>query len=151
VLERIRRYHSTSDYKAAPGWKINDPEKPVFLSVHGTALSVGSVYKSIKSAWKRINGVQGKVSPHSLRHTTAYSMLQSEMGEDLHDKLLIIKGMFGHNSIRTTEIYCSIPLAVMESINSRREVRVRYQEAEQIYQFTYLPMSKNTERRGHCR
>lgn len=149
MLARIRRYHATPEYKLARNWKMNDPEKPLFLNVKGEALSKSSIYKAIKSAWKRQGGVATEASPHRLRHGTGYSVLRSELGGELLDNLLILKGMLGHENIKTTEIYSSIPFVVLRRLAQGNEIRARYEEAEQIYELTYLPNYKNTEKRGH--
>lgn len=148
MLARLQRYHSTPEYKLARSWNLYDPEKPVFLNVKGEPLSKSSVYKTIKSAWIRQGGAPEKASPHRLRHGTAFSVLRSEFGRELLDNLLILKGMFGHEDIKTTEIYSQIPIVVMQFLASRQDIRLRYEEADQIYQLTYLPGYKHIEKRG---
>ncbi|MDQ3801446.1 MAG: site-specific integrase, partial [Acidobacteriota bacterium] len=132
------------EYRRAARWRVTDPEKPVFLNTKSEELSYSSVYKSIKRAWKRSgnSSAEADVSTHWLRHTTAYSVLRSELGATWQDKLLILKGMLGHNSIKTTEIYCSIPVVVMHSIN-RPDGRPLYEEAAEIYRSTYLPPAQS--------
>lgn len=148
VLARVQRYHQTIQYQSAKGWAMNDLEKPVFLNIHGEKLTSNSFYCGIKFAWKRQGGDPSDVSPHRLRHGTGYSVLRGEFGNDLQDRLLILKGMYGHNHIKTTEIYCSIPLVVLESLNNNLKNKPRFEEADEIYRLTYLPAYKNTSKRG---
>ena len=148
MLARIRRYHATVSYKLAKNWKLNDPNKPVFLNVFGEELSKSSVYKNIKAAWKRQGGDLSEVSPHRLRHGTAYSVLQSELGKELLDNLLILKGMLGHENIKTTEIYSSIPIIAARGLCQKKNVKFRFEEADEIYQKTYLPAYKNNRKLG---
>lgn len=153
MLARVRRYQSNQSYVFAAGWSMFDPHKPVFLNTHGDALTVDSVQKAIKAAWVRQGRNKDEMSPHRLRHGTAYSVLQSEFGKELLDNLLILKNMLGHESIRTTEIYTSIPINALRSLAGKQQVRLKYEEAQQIYDATYLPARLHRERRGHgkCR
>lgn len=151
VLARLRRYHATLEYSLAKGWSIFDPEKPVFLNVHGQELTVGSVQKGFRAALIRQGRDPREVSPHRCRHGTGVSILRSELGKDLLDSLLIVKSAFGHEDIRTTEIYTSIPIAALKSLSGRIQVQLKYAEAQQIYDATYLPQRGNKERRGHRR
>lgn len=148
MLARIRRYHSTPEYRLAKDWDVYDPDKPIFLNVNGEALSKHSIYDGVKTAWKRQGENPSEIYPHRLRHGTAYSVLKSELGKELLDNLLILKGMLGHESIKTTEIYSSIPIVVLQSLTACQEVKFRYEEADEIYRVTYLAAYKNTQKRG---
>jgi site-specific recombinase XerD len=149
MLARVRRYHASLGYKLNKRWRMYDEEKPVFLSVNGMRLTPDSVFKFIDEAWKRQGGSPATVSPHRLRHGTAYSVLRSELGKTLLDKLLTVKSMFGHERITTTEMYADIPVAVLESLCGDRQAKIKHVEAEEIYQATYLPEHKHVEKRGH--
>jgi len=149
MLARVRRYHASLGYKFNKEWRMSDVEKPTFLNVHGAKLTRDSVYSGIKDAWARQTGDPTIMSPHRLRHGTAYSVLQSELGKRLHDKLLVIKNMLGHEHITTTEIYTSIPVAALEALCANQEAKIKYAEADEIYQATYLPAHKHVEKRGH--
>jgi integrase/recombinase XerD len=151
VLARVRRYQSNQSYVFAEDWSMSDPDKPVFLNTHGKELTVDSVQKAIKAAWVRQGRDKNGISPHRLRHGTAYSVLQSEFGKELLDNLLILQSMFGHESIRTTEIYTSIPITALRSLAGKQQVRLKYEEAQQIYDATYLPARLHKERRGHTK
>jgi integrase/recombinase XerC len=148
ALARIQRYHSTAEYRLAKGWNMFDPNKPIFLNVHGEPLSKQSFYDGVKAAWSRQGENPDEIYPHRLRHGTGYSVLKSEFGKELLDNLLILKGMLGHESIKTTEIYSSIPIVIVQSLSNRQEVKFRYEEADEIYRATYLPGYKNIQKRG---
>jgi integrase/recombinase XerD len=149
ILARINRMRNTHRYILSKYYTMDDPEKPIFLNVHGGAMSADSIRKAIGAAWLRQGGKRGEVSPHRLRHGTGYSVLRSELGKDLKDNLLVLKSMLGHSDISTTEIYASIPIAALQSIMKHDQVIKRYEEAQYIYDATYLPEYKHTERRGH--
>jgi integrase/recombinase XerC len=149
VLARIRRYHATTDYLLSKHFRLSDPTRPVFLNVHGERLSKDSIQNAITDAWLRQGGGPREISPHRLRHGTAFSILQSEFGKDLYDNLLILKNIFGHVDVKSTEIYAAIPIAALRSIQGVKEVRLKYDEAQQIYDVTYLPQKLHYEKRGH--
>jgi hypothetical protein len=86
-----------------------------------------------------------------LRHGTAFSVLRSEFGKRLSDRFLVLKSLLGHEHIKTTEIYASIPVAVLQSLSGDCQVSLRYEEANNIYEATYLPPYKHVEERGHHR
>lgn len=151
VLARVKRYHSTTEYFLAKGFALSDPKRPVFLNVLGQPLSISSVQKMIRAAWRRQGGNPHEMSSHRLRHGTAFSILQSEFGADMHDNLLILKNMLGHVDIRSTETYTAIPMAALKSIQGLKRIQLKYAEAQQIYDATYLPQVKHQERRGHRR
>jgi integrase/recombinase XerD len=152
TLARVRRYHSSRPYVMASKWSVLDPEKPLFLNVHGGKLTTDSVSKGIVAAWSRkVGPVQERVGPHRLRHGTGLSVLLSEFGKDLMDNLVVLKNMLGHEHIHTTETYASIPIAALQSILGERKVRLRFEEADRIYQATYLAPRLHVEKRGHSR
>lgn len=151
VLARVKRYHATTRYLLSKEFSLLDPKRPIFLNVHGQRLSVSSVQKTITAAWFCQGGRKGEMSAHRLRHGTAFSILQSEFGADMHDNLLILKNMFGHVDIKSTEVYTAIPMAALKSIQGVKAVRLKYDEAQQIYDATYLADAKHKERRGHKR
>lgn len=151
MLARINRYQSTPEYLLAKKWSIFDPDKPVFLNVHGEELTCDSIYKGLKDAWARQGRRADEISPHILRHGTAYSVLSGEVGKTLLDRLLLLKGMLGHENISTTEIYASIPVVVLQSLSGDKQARARYEDAHLIYESTYLNRHRHSERRGHTR
>lgn len=151
VLARINRYHSTPKYLFARGFSLYDPTRPTFLNTRYKPLSIDSVQKAISDAWKRQGGNPKEISPHRLRHGTAVSILRSELGKELHDNFLILKSMLGHAHISSTEIYAAIPIAALRSLMGKQQIRLKYDEAQQIYDATYLPIHQHKEKRGHHR
>lgn len=149
LLSRIRRYHSSPEYRFADRWLSSDPSKPVFLSATGLPLNYANVYKQLKCAAKRSELNPGKYSPHKLRHGAGYSILRSELGNDYTEKLVLLQESFGHQSISTTEIYTSIPAPLLSRLNTQSDVSDKYEEAKQIYKETFLPHHEHDEERGH--
>lgn len=73
-------------------------EKVLFLTSKGEAMSRWQIERAVKSTLAEY-GVQGKISPHVLRHTFATHLLGG--GADMRD----IQELMGHASLSTTQIY----------------------------------------------
>ncbi len=85
------------------------PTQPVFLNRCGQPITRFGIYTMIKRcAQKAVDIVPSlankRVSPHTLRHTTAVFLLRS--GVDINT----IRAWLGHTSIDTTKIYADIDL-----------------------------------------
>jgi integrase/recombinase XerD len=149
VLARIRRYHNSSEYRFSPHLSKTDKSKqPVFLSVTGKPLSARNVRKQMERAAIRA-GLPSRYSPHILRHGAAYSILSSELGKNYLERLVLVQGAFGHSQISTTEHYASIPPVLLAAFHANTNVIDKYEEAKRIYNSTFLPELKHTEKRGH--
>jgi integrase/recombinase XerD len=95
-----------------------DPATPVFPTANGCAMSSDAlqrlVARHIKTAGKRCPSLQKKrVTPHTLRHTTAMDLLQR--GVDI----TVIALWLGHESIQTTQIYLHADMAMKEKALAR--------------------------------
>lgn len=148
VLARIKRYHSSLEYRLSTEWDINDPEKPVFLTANGLSWSSRNASKQFKSAVERSN-LSGSFVPHWMRHGTAFSILQSALGKDLYDKMLVVQQMLGHSNLTTTEIYTQIAPSLLINLSKQKDFLDRTLEAEYIRDSTYLAPLKHKEKRGH--
>jgi integrase/recombinase XerC len=105
--------------------------------------------KQIKTAAQRAELNPNDFSTHRFRHGAAYSILRSELGNSYVDKLVLVQQTFGHRQIKTTEIYASIPPAVLEQLSSGKTIVSKYEEAKRIFDATYLSPRNHVERRGH--
>jgi len=90
-----------------------DPTTPVFPTARGKPMSSDAfqrlVARHIKSAGKTCPSLQRKkVTPHTLRHTTAMDLLHR--GVDI----TVIALWLGHESIQTTHIYLHADMAMKE-------------------------------------
>lgn len=149
VLARILRYHNSFGYHFSALFDSNDADKPLFLSANNLPLSARNFNKQIKEAAKRAGLKPADFSAHKFRHGAAYSILKSELGKDYLDKMVLVQQLFGHSQIKTTEIYASIPPALLQQLNNSEAVVSKYEEAKRIYEATYLPAAKHVEKRGH--
>ena len=92
------------------GPRLDGPrEAPVFLNVHGRPITRygvhGLVARTAKQAAESVPSMRGKrVSPHTLRHTTAVHLLRA--GVDINT----IRAWLGHASLETTNRYAEVDL-----------------------------------------
>lgn len=70
----------------------------LILSARGARISRSTVYRVVNSSLK-VLGVEGKRSPHILRHTFATHLLSAGVGIEN------IRELLGHESLSTTQIY----------------------------------------------
>ena len=115
-----------------------EPESPLFPNAHGGALSRSGVehrlHEAVRAAAVRCPALKGRrISPHTLRHTTAMHLLQS--GVDL----TVIAIWLGHESTATTHIYVEADLAMKEKALSRIEEMpgppLRYRADDDLLRF----------------
>lgn len=76
----------------------NSHEKALFLTSKGARISRSAVYRAVQAGLSKA-GVQGKKSPHVLRHTFATHLLND--GADMRE----IQELMGHASLSSTQIY----------------------------------------------
>jgi integrase/recombinase XerD len=98
ALEAIRVYWK------AEGRNGKEPTEPVFqtLGVHGPYEARRLTYKAIRHLINRSKKealIKKRVTPHTLRHTFAVSLL--DQGVDLRT----VQDLMGHSSISTTQAY----------------------------------------------
>lgn len=84
-------------------------EKALFLTLKGARISRITVYRVIKQTLKA-GGVQGKRSPHVLRHTFATHLLNH--GADMRE----IQELMGHASLQTTQVYTHNSITQLQKI-----------------------------------
>lgn len=87
-------------------------EKALFLSVKGRRISRTAVYRLVEETLEK-GGVQGKKSPHVLRHTFATRLLND--GADLRE----IQELLGHASLRATQVYAHNDIARLRAVYAR--------------------------------
>ena len=94
----------------------NSQEKPLFLTLKGERISRSVVYRTVQQALKS-HGVQGKKSPHVLRHTFATHLLNG--GADMRE----IQELLGHSSLLATEVYTHNSIARLKDIYAKAHPR----------------------------
>ncbi|WP_418607363.1 tyrosine-type recombinase/integrase [Pseudoalteromonas sp. US3C1013] len=148
VLNRIKRYHNTIDYKLSADWDMIDPDKPVFLTVNRYSWGYRNAKKQFDSAVSRSIAPEG-FTTHWLRHGTAFSVLRSSIGRGYEDRILTVQQMLGHAHLSTTEVYTQISPALLADLTKKGHEIDRADEAHNIRKATFLPPLKHKERRGH--
>ena len=94
----------------------NSHEKALFLSSQGVRISRSTVYRVVKNELSRA-GVQGKKSPHVLRHTFATHLLND--GADMRE----IQELLGHTSLQATQVYTHNNIEQLREIYTRAHPR----------------------------
>lgn len=84
-------------------------EKALFLTQKGGRISRIAVYRIVNRTLKE-GGVQGKRSPHVLRHTFATHLLNH--GADMRE----IQELMGHSSLQATQVYTHNSIAQLQKI-----------------------------------
>jgi integrase/recombinase XerC len=84
-------------------------DKALFVSRNGKRLDPRGIRRIVKK-YSLALGLQGKVSPHTLRHTFATHLLQS--GADLR----VIQELLGHSSLSTTQKYTHLDITHLMDI-----------------------------------
>ena len=77
-------------------------DAPLFLSMRNQRIDSASVWRVVKKHLKQAKIVKTRLSPHTLRHTFATTLLKQ--GENI----LTIKELMSHRNLRTTERYLHI-------------------------------------------
>lgn len=91
-------------------------EKALFLTHKGKRISRTTVYRIVKEELDR-GGVQGKKSPHVLRHTFATHLLNG--GADMRE----IQELLGHASLQATQVYTHNSIARLREAYAKAHPR----------------------------
>ena len=90
----------------------------MFLNARGGPLSRQSAYAILSAAAHRA-GLEGHVSPHSLRHSFATHLLQN--GADVR----VVQELLGHASVTTTQIYTLVTVDTLRTVYATSHPRAR--------------------------
>lgn len=108
LSERIERYMGL-----LRGLNIaTSAEAPLIVSPQGEPLSRSTIQRVVKAKLSEAN-VQGKKSPHILRHTFATHLLNKDA--DMRD----IQELMGHSSLKTTQCYTHNSIAQLQEVYKR--------------------------------
>ena len=96
-----------------------DQKKALILSEKEERLSQRTLQRIVDRVLKA-SGVQGKTSPHVLRHTFATHLLN--MGADLRD----IQELLGHSSLKATQVYTHNDVERLKAVYAEAHPRERH-------------------------
>ncbi len=112
VREKILSYQALIERQNI----CNSTEKALFLTQKGERISRSTVYRIVQAELGRA-GVQGKKSPHVLRHTFATHLLNG--GADIRE----IQELLGHASLQATQIYTHNSIAKLREVYTKAHPR----------------------------
>ncbi len=96
-------------------------DKALFVSRNGKRLDPRGVRRIVRK-YSLALGIEGKVSPHTLRHTFATHLLQS--GADLR----VIQELLGHASLSTTQKYTHLDITHLMDIYDKAHPMAKDEE-----------------------
>ena len=99
----------------------NSQEKALILTLKGARISRSVVRRIVEQALNK-EGVQGKKSPHVLRHTFATHLLNH--GADMRE----IQELLGHSSLQATQVYTHNSITRLQEIYVKAHPRERRKE-----------------------
>ena len=108
MIERIERYAALLREMGIS----TSSEAPLIVSQLGKPLSRTTIQQVVKKSLNEAN-VQGKKSPHVLRHTFATHLLNNEA--DMRD----IQELMGHSSLKTTQCYTHNSITQLQEVYKR--------------------------------
>lgn len=141
VLDRMWRYYNNW---VKPNTKPRNVDVPIFHGVRGKPIKPKSItdkyyQKSLVLLEKKI--ISSAITPHRLRHGSAFSLMRSELGQDMLEKLVLVKKHLGHAYLSTTDVYGNVPINVLlriRKLNEEKEVFTRTEESEYIFKKTFI-------------
>lgn len=93
-------------------------EKALFLTCKGERISRTEVYRIVKGRLTGM-GIQGKRSPHVLRHTFATHLMNN--GADLRE----IQELLGHSSLNATQVYTHNSITKLKEVYNDAHPKAR--------------------------
>jgi integrase/recombinase XerD len=109
----VQRYWREARPALAEG---HPPEDSVFITRRGGAMTRQAFWYRIRHYAMQI-GIQGELSPHTLRHAFATHLL--DHGADLR----VVQMLLGHSSLSTTQIYTHVARTRLQALHAAHHPR----------------------------
>jgi integrase/recombinase XerD len=106
AVEALEAYVS----RGRPGLAIRSGESRLFLSTRGAGLTRQWV-------WRLVKRLDGRASPHVMRHSCATHMVEN--GADLRT----VQSLLGHADISTTQVYTHLALGRLKAVHRAHHPR----------------------------
>jgi len=104
--------------RVRPHLDRSENDRALFLNQQGTRLQARAV-QLLVPAWIKRAGIAKPVTPHTLRHTFATSLLNKT------GNLLLVQKALGHSNVTTTQIYAHVADSTLETaVESRTALKV---------------------------
>ncbi len=94
------------------------PQAPVFVNKFGRRLTTRSVARMLEK-YLKLAGLDGRTTPHSLRHSFATHLL--DRGADIRS----VQELLGHKSLVTTQIYTHVSTATLRKVYEKAHPRAK--------------------------
>ena len=117
VCRRARLRHWLTVRKLDPRSRPG-PTAPVFVNKFGRRLTTRSVARMLEK-YLRHTGLDGRTTPHSLRHSFATHLL--DRGADIRS----VQELLGHKSLVTTQIYTHVSTANLRAVYEKAHPRAK--------------------------
>lgn len=101
AVERLEEYLAEGRPRLLAARRVERPTQALFVSTRGRRMSAEALRRAFEGR-ARAAGVQGHVTPHTVRHTFATELLSG--GADLKS----VQELLGHESLATTQIYTHV-------------------------------------------
>jgi len=93
-------------------------QSALFLNARGGRLSRQSAWAILQTAAKKA-GLDGKISPHTMRHSFATHLLEN--GADVR----VVQELLGHASVTTTQVYTMVTVDQLREVYATAHPRAR--------------------------
>ena len=93
-------------------------QSALFLNARGGKLSRQSAWAILQTAAKKA-GLDGKISPHTMRHSFATHLLEN--GADVR----VVQELLGHASVTTTQVYTMVTVDQLREVYATAHPRAR--------------------------
>jgi integrase/recombinase XerD len=103
--------------RGRPGLAIRPGESRLFLSTRGAGLTRQWV-------WRLVKRLDGRASPHVMRHSCATHMVEN--GADLRT----VQSLLGHADISTTQVYTHLALGRLKAVHRAHHPRATRRDAK---------------------